>query len=269
LTHQVQGGDTLSAIAGQYQTTVADILALNPDVEPESLQVGLVLLIPAGPLTPTPTATLDPSLPTPTPGNFTVHTVAPGETLGSIAQAYDVSVALIREVNNLPIGDDTIFTNQSLVIPLGTPIPSPTPTRDPNATPTPVPLYAAVALLNPPDGATLAGDQQPVALQWASVSVLREDEWYAVTLSPSGGVDPSTQYTRATAWRVPFNLLLSAKDAAGEFRWEVHVVRETKDQEGKRIYEEAGLPGEERSFTWLAPTPTPIPTDTPSPTPAP
>jgi LysM repeat protein len=275
LTYQVQAGDTLLIIAAAYDTTVEAILALNPGVEPETLPVGYVLLIPAGTLTPTPTPTLDPNAPTPTPGGFIIHTVAPGETLSTIAEEYGVSLNLLREVNELSPGDDTIFPNQSLIIPIGTPMPSPTPTVDPNATPTPVPPYSAPPLLSPPDGAVLAGSEQPVLLQWASVSVLRADmpgaEWYAVTLFQPSSTISRTIYTRATAWRVPFDLLLAAKAEAEarEFRWRVQVVREMRDRDGRLAYEQASLPGQARTFTWIAPTPTPTPTLTPSPTPAP
>ena len=266
LVHQVQEGDTLSVIATAYDTTVEAILAQNPDVDPELLQPGHILLIPAGTATPEPTATLDPNVPTPTPGDFIIHIVAPGETLGSIAEQYEISVPLLREVNELPIGEDIIFVNQSLVIPLSTPVPSPMPTADPNATPTTVPPYTAPALLSPPDGTTFAGTDKIIVLQWASVSVLRSDEWYALTVfQPSGDVVSDTTYTRATAWRVPPDLLPDTDAKAHEFQWQVQVVREARGKSGERIYEAGGPPSDVRTFTWLevAPTSTPSPTPTP------
>lgn len=273
LVHQVLGGDTLSSIAASYNTTVASILAMNPGVEPENLQVGYILLIPAGTLTPTPTATLDPDVPTPTPGGFIVHVVESGDTLGAIAEHYGISVALIRAANpELQPGDDTIHVNQSLTIPIGTPMPSPTPTVDPLATPTPIPSYASPPLLNPPDGAVLVGSEGPVLLQWASVSVLRDDEWYALSLFQSlSDTISSTIHTRTTAWRVPTDVLLAADGDVREFHWQVQVVREAQGRDGKLFYKEAGLPSLIRAFIWLEPTPTPTPTPTltPSSTPVP
>lgn len=264
--HQVQEGEVLIVIAATYDTTVEEILALNPGVEPELLQVGQLLLIPAALPTPGPTSTLEPGAPTPTPADFRIHIVAPGETLISIAGEYEVSVALIRAANDIPPSDDTIRVNQSLVIPLGTPVPSPTPTVDLNATPTPIPPYPAVPLLSPPDGAIFVGSHEPILLQWASVSVLRDDEWYAVTLlQPPGGVISATTYTRATAWRVPLDLLPAADADVREFRWQVQVVRETRGRGGELVYEEAGAPSEVRTFIWLVPTPTPRPMPTPTP----
>ena len=266
LVHQVQEGDTLSGIATAYATSIEALMAMNPGIEPENLQPGQILLIPAGTLTPTPTPTLDPSVPTPTPGDFIIHIVAPGETLSSIAEQYEVSVPLLREVNELPIGEDIIFVNQSLVIPLGTPVPSPTPTVDPHATPTPVPPYAPPQLLVPPDGAVFSGADETIVLQWATVSVLRSNEWYALTIfQPAGDVVSDTTYTRATAWRVPLDLLTTTGAETREFHWRVEVVRETRDRNGELVYQAGGPPSEVRTFIWVevAPTPTSSPTPTP------
>jgi len=262
----VQPGETLSDIAVDNDTTVEAILALNPDVDPELIQVGQLVLIPIVTPTPGPTSTLEPGVPTPTPSNYIVHIVAPGETLISIAEEYEVSVSLIRRANDLPSDDDTIRVNQSLVIPIGTPMPSLTPTVDPNATPTPVPPYPAPPLLNPPDGATLVGYEEPIILQWASVSVLRSDEWYTLTLfQPPGGVVSATIRTRATAWRVPLDLLEASDADEREFHWQVQVMREARDRSGALFYEEAGIPSPVRTFIWLEPTSIPTPSATPAP----
>ena len=270
LVHQVQEGETLILIAEENDTTVEAILALNPDVDPELIQVGQLLLIPVATPTPGPTSTLDPGVPTPAPPDYVVHVVVPGDTLSSIAEQYGISVALIRTANELPANDDTIRPNQSLVIPIGTPVPSPTPTVDPNATPTPVPPYMAPPLLSPPDGATIVGNDEPILLQWASVSVLRDDEWYELELSQtSGGEEATIHRTRTTAWRMPIELLSASVAERREFRWKVQVVRETRDRDDQLIYEGAGTPSETRTFTWLEPTPTPTSTSTPGPSPTP
>jgi LysM repeat protein len=279
LSHQIRAGDTLGAIAEQYGTTVEAIMELNPGVEPETLQVGYVLLIPAGTLTPTPTPTLDPRLPTPTPSAFVTHVVAQGETLSTIAEQYGVSVALIREANDIPIGEDTIRVGQALVIPVGTPVPTATPTPDPRATPTPIPPYSPPPLLSPSDGAALVGSERPVLLQWASVGVLNDDEWYEINVyQPSSTVTDTTSsaisnmasstisntaYLRATAWRVPLDLLLETEGYS--LRWWVQVVRERRVRGDELTYRAAGAPSEERSFIWQEATPTPTPTPTPIP----
>ena len=255
LAHDVEEGETMSDIAQLYGVTVNEILALNPAVDPELINPGQVLLIPAG----TPAAgamgSLQTDSPESTPGDFIVHVVSSGETLSAIAAEYGVSVAAIRIANDLSPDDETIRPEQSLVIPVNTPTPSPTPTPDLDATPTPVPLYTSPPLLNPADDAVLSGGA-PVLLQWASVSVLADDEWYEVSLwQPAGGVVSSTIRTRATAWRVPMDLLEEAEADAPEFRWRVQVVREAAEE----TYEEAGLPSAARDFVWQRSLPADLP----------
>jgi uncharacterized protein YkwD len=49
--HIIENGDTLFALANRYGSSVAEILARNPGLEPAALQVGQTIMIPmAGPL---------------------------------------------------------------------------------------------------------------------------------------------------------------------------------------------------------------------------
>ena len=96
------------------------------------------------PLPPPPTATPGPSptpLPTPTPrpDGSIVHVVESGDTLGSIAMRYDVSVDELQELNAGSIGaDNLIRVGQELVVSVpsetstATPLPQP-PTQTPEA----------------------------------------------------------------------------------------------------------------------------------------
>lgn len=264
--HQVQPGETLASIAALYETTVEEILALNPGITPELLQVGQVLLIPPAEPTPGSASAEDIQEITPTLGDFIVHTVAPGETLLSIAQKYSVTVALIRAANpGLPPGLDVLRVNQTLVIPMGTPMPTPTPTVNPYATPTPIPPYPPPPLLSPPNGAVFGGPDAVIVLQWASVGILHTGEWYEVRLiRPEAPVEVAR--TRTTAYRVPAEFFPPPEQTNREFRWEVRVVRE---QIGTDEYAWVSEPGPSRIFLWLAeaPTPTPSPTVPSTPTP--
>jgi LysM repeat protein len=258
--HQVQEGETLLEIAEFYDTTVDEILFLNPGITPELLQVGQVLLIPPAVPTPGPTNTPTPEGPTPTPGNFIVHVVEPGETLLSIANEYGVTVPIIRAANPaIPAGSDVIRVNQTLLIPLGTPEPTPSPTVDLNATPTPVPLYMPPVLLHPPDQAIFGGPDASIVLQWASTAILRPNEWYELHLSRAG-MESVVVRTLATAYRVPVDLYPPERSLGREFRWQVRVVRAIR---GTEEYEPASLPGPVRVFRWEET----LPTSTPSPTP--
>jgi LysM repeat protein len=250
LAHPVQSGETVSTIADAYGTTVEAILAANPGLAPEFLQVGQVLKIPVATSTPNPTATYDPDAPTPTPRDFVVHVVEVGDTLLSIAEEYGVSISLIRAANDLTPGEDTLFPRQSLMIPLGTPVPTATPTVDPQATPTPVPLFAAPPLLYPADGAEFCNEETAIVLQWASMGVLADDEWYSVELSSTAdSVFSGTLRTHATSWRLEDDYLQDA--GCSEFTWSVVVVRESLDYKGDTVYVEAGYPSQPRTFTWL------------------
>lgn len=253
--HTVQDGETVSDIALAYDVTVDEILALNPSVDPEFINAGQVLLVPAAEPTPfSPgTATTD---------AFIVHVVSMGETLISIAEDYDVPVSLIRTANDLSQQDETIRAGQSLVVPLSTPTSTstPMPTSAPNVTSmTPSP-YAPPPLLYPPDGMVFEGGEAPVLLQWASIGVLQAGEWYELSLSLVGGdVLTDTIRTRATAWRVPLDLVQGGSEDARRFEWRVRVVREVEED----AYEEAGAPSQARSFVWQGLSPTVTPTVTP------
>lgn len=258
--HQVQFGDTLSSIAQRYDTTVEEILALNPGITPEQLQVGQVLLIP--PALPTPGAVPSAEVegPTATPGDFILHVVAPGETLLAIAEKYQVTVALIRAANpEIPPGSDVIRVNQTLIIPLGTPMPTLTPTPNPQATATPMQAYPAPPLLSPPDGAVFGGPRATIVLQWASVAVLRPSEWYELRIT-SGGMQPLVVRTRTTAYRMPAELYPPEGSSGREFRWRVRVVRQVW---ATGAYEPASEIGSGRTFRWLEAPPTPTPSPTP------
>jgi len=85
VAYQVKEGDTLGALAGQFNSSVADIITVNGLTDPDSLYVGQILQIPTAPLptitrTPTPTkessATPRPST-TATPGLTATATQTP------------------------------------------------------------------------------------------------------------------------------------------------------------------------------------------------
>ena len=69
-----------------------------------------------------------------------VHVVQPGDTLGNLAQFYDVPIEDIMAANDLA-NADFLFVGQQLVIPVGglpTVAPEPTSTGTPNVPPSPV-----------------------------------------------------------------------------------------------------------------------------------
>ena len=99
-THRVEWGETWFGIARRYGVSSTALAALNPDVDPEQLRAGEVILIPA------PDA--------PATGRRT-HTVVSGDSLWGISRRYGVSIERLREANRLE--DDRVRIGQVLIIP--------------------------------------------------------------------------------------------------------------------------------------------------------
>ncbi len=159
VTHVVQDGDTVSALALEYETTIAAINLANDLDERNSIFVGQRLLVPLSGFeafvaeaptetatpsptptalptaTPTPTNTPSPT-PTPTPTLTPVtYQVRRGDTLYSIALRFGTTVAELVTRNGI-INAHDIDVGQILVISTPTAIPTatPWPTITPTAT---------------------------------------------------------------------------------------------------------------------------------------
>ena len=102
----VQPGDTLSAIARRYNTTVSALMSYN-GLTSTTIYVGQRILIPGGNTTPTP----GPVYPI-------TYVVQRGDTLYSIARRYDTTVTALKQVNNLV--SDYIYVGQRLTISVAT-----------------------------------------------------------------------------------------------------------------------------------------------------
>ena len=97
--HTIRSGDTLLALALHYGISVNQILASNPGVQERFLRIGNRLLIPAlketGPYErPAPRENLEFS---------GTHLVKKGETLWSIALAYEVDPEVLAEANGMEL----------------------------------------------------------------------------------------------------------------------------------------------------------------------
>ena len=139
-----------------------------------------------------------------------------------------------------------------LTIPRTTP--TPTPQTIVEATPTPAPgsvRYPAPAMLYPPEGATFTGPDTVIALQWSSVGILEEREYYNIELiAPSGGGTVTIQaYTRSTAWRVPGDLYPGDEVENRAYSWRILIVRQVT-QGPDPDYKIVGQAGRRRGFSW-------------------
>ncbi len=157
VVHVVVAGDTVSALAIEYGSTVAAINRANGLNAANLIAIGQRLIIPINlpetddsivadqpTATPTNTPTITPtftSTPSPTPTPVT-YQVLPGDTLETIAGRYGTTVDLLAQQNNIA-NVHQIDVGQILVIPTpvpptATPTPLPTATPFPTATPVPV-----------------------------------------------------------------------------------------------------------------------------------
>jgi LysM repeat protein len=250
--HQVQTGETCVSVATTYGISLPALVALNPEkcgpggiIRPADL-----LLIPAATPTRGPTPTVGPGTPSPTPECPILHIVQPGEAGLVIADRYGIPFTVLLAANP-QVDFESLQVNQVLQIPCGTPVPTPTPTADPNASPTPIPKYAAPALLSPPEGATLTGPIAP--LQWTAVSLLRDDELYALRLRRLDKEMPvESILTRTTLVRLTEEYAPSPEDPLREYSWEVTVVRPIRvSATGQPRYTAASEPSPKRTFQWL------------------
>lgn len=112
LTVTVAAGDSLWALARRYDTTVAAIASANGLSSAATLRVGAILSIPGQYASASET-----DVGGPVPMQIVV---GPGETLWSIAQRYDSTIAALKSANSLK--GDTLYVGQQLRVLPGTDI---------------------------------------------------------------------------------------------------------------------------------------------------
>ncbi|MEQ7317724.1 LysM peptidoglycan-binding domain-containing protein [Vagococcus fluvialis] len=112
--HTVKSGDTLSGIAWKYGVTVAQLKQWN-NLKSDIIYVGQTLIVKGGSSN---NQTEKPTKPTTPNTNSQKHTVKSGDTLSGIAWKYGVTVAQLKQWNNLK--SDIIYVGQTLVIKGGT-----------------------------------------------------------------------------------------------------------------------------------------------------
>lgn len=135
----VRLGDTVSAIAARYQTTVRRLVQMNGLTNADFIVIGQRLAIPDG-------GPPDPSVVS--GGNGTVYRVQRGDTLIAIAMRFRVNMWDIVLANNIA-NASLIYAGQSLIIPGGRPPAGSTPTPVSTGTPAPT-RQAPTATPRPP-----------------------------------------------------------------------------------------------------------------------
>ncbi len=102
INHTLQQGESLSALAKQFNTNVGDIMRMNGMHADTKLVYGSVIKIPSDKKTNIATQSIKPVAVTIKPAsNYTTHKVVKGETLFSISKQYNVSVNDLKTWNHL------------------------------------------------------------------------------------------------------------------------------------------------------------------------
>ncbi len=201
-------------------------------------------------LTPTVTRAVAERKPTPTTFVPTItplpltHVVEEGEVLGLIAEHYGTTLEALLQANSLE-DSDLISIGQELIIvdPQGTPLVVVVPPPTPTPTPTAASPFERPALLVPRDGAAFSGQLTPIALQWTSVGLLGEGQWYEVRVWTAGREEEHRLWTRETACEVPTAWYPSGEDR--RLYWGVSVVQRAGGQATS-----LSPPSATRSFSW-------------------
>jgi LysM repeat protein/ribosomal protein L40E len=251
LDYTVKDGDTCLEIAFTFHVSVQIIITTNNlDAACVTLRVGQVIKVPYPTATPPPlpTSTLEPAAATRAACPTASHLVQADQTLSKIAADYNVSMASIREFNNMPT--DQVNIGTTLLIPLCQRAPDP---NLPTPTPTPPPPYPAPNLLLPIDGAAFTLAHDIVTLQWASLGVLRDGEKYQIIIEDVTADQGRriVEYVTDTSFIIPTTFRPN-DNVAHIMRWWVVPVRQTgTDDQGQPIWSPAGAASEKRAFTWV------------------
>lgn len=252
INYTVVEGDTCGGIAFFFDVTVRSIIEINNLGTECILSIGQQILVPqpTPTVTPEPSATLSPAEATEAACPKENYTVEANDTLFGIAQNYNVAMQSIKDYNGLV--SDTVFQGQRLIIPLCQRL------TVGGATPTPTlpPAYPAANLLLPRDGEAFTLSNETISLQWAAVGVLRDGEFYRVTVvdvtEQTGGSGDKmlVDYVTDTKYIVPADFRPGGP-MAHVLRWWIDTVRLSGTTAGgEPRYISAGASSAQRVFTW-------------------
>jgi len=146
--HTIAAGETLSALAKEYHTTVGDIMRINGMHSNSKLQIGEKIKIPATSqpvkreesAATTPPAAKQPAV-TATGKEALTHTVQSGESLYRISKSYKIPVEKLMTLNHITNAGE-IKVGQVLLVSDGTPPAAPAKTRTETAPVTAAPQPA-------------------------------------------------------------------------------------------------------------------------------
>lgn len=112
-TYTIKSGDTLTAIAKNYQTTVSQLLRLNTAIKNENqLFVGQKITVPG-------TSSNNSTPPTQAVPSTNNYTIKSGDSLSTVAKLHGVSLSALLSANPTIKDANRIFVGQVVIIPSG------------------------------------------------------------------------------------------------------------------------------------------------------
>lgn len=268
----IEAGDTLLYIIQQdpfnYTDTnvIAEILRLNPSITSADRlpPPGSTILIPLPTPSNTPegyelTLTAHPITPT-LEGNaapIAQHTIGEGETILGVAGEYNTTLVILATLNpdigffgcdfNNPSGgpDCTVplQVGQQINVPMPTPTPTLSPTFSGSETATITPTYSPPSMIFPAQDANASA--RTFQLQWVSVGILDESEYYIVQIEDQTNGATYLDVTKNTSYELPESMI-PTDGVAHVIRWRISVGVLNEAQQWRMI---SGV-GDWRTFQW-------------------
>jgi LysM repeat protein len=263
-------GDSCGLIAEKFGVRLAAFMEQNnlTDATCTRIRIGDKFLIPAPTPTPGPSPTPQPPGAPSTNNNEPIATlppeltyeVLPGDVCGKIAQKFPgLTTDQIIKLNNLD-ANCTIQIGQKLVLRFASAAAAVTAPPQVAQTPTPRTGYSAPQLVSPQAGTLFTETQTVITLQWLSVGLLKENEFYVIEIQPQGETIVPIYETKATSLKLSQELL--GNEIERSFRWLVSVKQKlaTNPKTNQPIYNDLSPQSEARRFVWRKPQGTPTPT---------
>jgi membrane-bound lytic murein transglycosylase D len=181
IAYVIQKGDSLSAIARRFKTSVSQLTSLNQISNSHRISIGQRLLLPqdtaaATGLTSAQIAASAPASNPPARGSDDSYSVRRGDTLSTIAKRFDVSELNLLQVNNID-HPDRIYPGQKLQLPGQSPSTAQpvvyVPPVEPAVKPLPVPVELAMIeeLIPPLNADVVMEEDDEVAEQEFAISL--------------------------------------------------------------------------------------------------
>ena len=117
--HIVRSGDTITSIARAHGVTAGAVMDRNPYVDPNRLQIGMLICVPPRPQpapTPIPTPPAPAPTPSPCPPGYAQGYVRYGETFGDILLRYNISYQAFA-LSNPQLNMDLLIPAQRYCVP--------------------------------------------------------------------------------------------------------------------------------------------------------